>query len=65
VSQAIFIRYRRDDTSGFAGRLFDRLAESISRDHLFIDVESIEPGANFAQVLSEQVEGLRKAGWEG
>lgn len=55
MPQGIFISYRRDDTSGFAGRLFDRLADTFSREQLFMDVESIEPGANFADVLSQRV----------
>jgi TolB-like protein len=55
MSEGIFISYRRDDTSGFAGRLFDRLSKCFSPDQVFIDVESIEPGANFADVLSQRV----------
>jgi TolB-like protein len=55
MSEGIFISYRRQDTSGFAGRLFDRLSKCFSPDQVFIDVESIEPGANFADVLSQRV----------
>ena len=55
MSDGIFISYRRDDTSGFAGRLFDRLSKCFSPGQVFIDVQSIEPGANFAEVLSQRV----------
>ena len=55
MSHGIFISYRRDDTSGFAGRLFDRLSERFPDARVFIDVEGIEPGANFADVLSQRV----------
>ncbi|MHB8529291.1 MAG: TIR domain-containing protein [Caulobacteraceae bacterium] len=55
MSDGIFISYRRNDTSGFAGRLFDRLSKCFSPDQVFIDVQSIEPGANFADVLSRRV----------
>ena len=55
MPRGIFISYRRDDTSGFAGRLFDRLVQNFPREQLFIDVDGIEPGANFANVLTERV----------
>jgi hypothetical protein len=51
----IFINYRRGDDPGNTGRLFDRLQEVFSRDRLFMDVESIEPGLDFVQALQEQV----------
>jgi TolB-like protein len=57
VSQGIFISYRRDDTSGFAGRLFDRMTASFPHEQIFLDVQGIEPGANFVEVLSAQVGG--------
>ena len=44
----IFISYRRDDSAGFAGRLFDRLADQFGRDRVFMDVDTIAPGHDFA-----------------
>jgi hypothetical protein len=53
----IFISYRRDDTAGFAGRLYDRLAERFGAGSVFMDVDTIRPGHEFAvdieQALSE------------
>jgi TIR domain len=53
----IFISYRRDDTAGFAGRLYDRLADRFSGDRVFMDIDTIRPGHEFAadieQALSE------------
>jgi TIR domain len=51
----IFISYRRDDDPGHAGRLYDRLSKVFDRDELFMDVDSIEPGQDFFQVLEDRV----------
>jgi TIR domain len=51
----IFINYRRDDAPGVAGRLFDYLATKFSRDDLFMDVDAMKPGMDFAQQLDHQV----------
>ena len=41
--KGIFISYRREDTAGYAGRLYDRLAAHFGPDRVFMDVEGIEP----------------------
>lgn len=51
----IFINYRRGEDSGAAGRLFDRLENTFSKDRLFMDVDSIAPGRNFVRVLEDEV----------
>ncbi|HEX4407574.1 MAG TPA: PAN domain-containing protein [Xanthobacteraceae bacterium] len=51
----IFINYRRDDTPGVAGRLFDNLLSKYSREELFMDVDAMKPGIDFAQQLDVQV----------
>lgn len=48
----IFISYQRDDTANLAGRLFDRLADHFDRDRIFAGIDSIEPGADFAEVIA-------------
>jgi TIR domain len=68
-SGSIFISYRREDASGEAGRLYDRLVERFGRNHVFIDVDSIEPGEVFAEVIQETLAACRVlvavigAGW--
>lgn len=47
----IFISYRRDDDPHLAGRLNDRIASHFGRDRVFIDVDSIEPGWDFTEVI--------------
>ena len=51
----IFINYRRGDDSGFAQALFAHLSQAFSREQLFMDVDSIEPGLDFVRVLNDQV----------
>jgi LCCL domain/TIR domain len=51
----IFINYRRDDSSGAAGRLHDRLAQAFGRKNLFMDVDHIPAGADFVEYLNSQL----------
>lgn len=51
----IFINYRRQDTEGYVGRLYDHLVQHFERSDIFMDVDSISPGADFVQVLEEAV----------
>lgn len=49
----VFISYRRDDSAGHAGRLFDRLALRYGRDHVFMDVTTIRPGVDYTTAIDE------------
>lgn len=51
----IFLSYRRDDTSGYAGRLADGLADHFGAPHIFRDVDSIPVGTNFVNVINKAV----------
>lgn len=51
----IFISYRREDTAGHAGRIFDRLREKFGRDKVFMDVSGIEPGLDFVEAIDRAV----------
>ena len=51
----VFISYRRDDTAGYAGRLYDALAAHFGRDLVFIDVDSIRAGDNFVDVIDRWI----------
>jgi TIR domain len=50
----IFICYRRDDSEGYAGRLYDRLVSRFP-GHVFMDVTGISPGADFLRVIQDRV----------
>ena len=51
----IFISYRREDVSGVAGRLNDRLRAHYGHDNVFMDVDSLEPGLVFTEVIERTV----------
>src|SRR5215469_8962841 len=55
MTSKIFISYRRDDSAGHAGRIHDRLEREFGQDLLFMDVDAVPLGVNFANVLSEEV----------
>lgn len=52
----IFISYRRDDTLGISGRIFDRLAGDFGNRSVFIDIDSIPLGVNFKKHINEKVQ---------
>jgi WD40 repeat protein len=51
----VFINYRRDDSAGTAGRLYDRLVRTFGRNNVFMDVDHIPAGVDFVQHLNTQV----------
>ncbi len=51
----IFISYRRDDSSGHVGRLYDALSAHFGRKRLFFDIDHIAPGQDFVQVLDDSL----------
>ena len=55
VAHAIFISYRRDDTEGEAGRIFDDLTRAFGSDAVFMDVAGIEPGTDFRKAIDGNV----------
>jgi hypothetical protein len=56
MSGNIFISYRRGESSGIAGRLHDRMAETFGESKLFMDVDNIPVGRDFEDYLHSQVE---------
>jgi formylglycine-generating enzyme required for sulfatase activity len=51
----IFVCYRRDDSSGHAGRLSDNLIAHFGDDRIFMDIDTIEPGEDFVTVIENAV----------
>jgi formylglycine-generating enzyme required for sulfatase activity len=51
----IFLSYRRDDSGGHAGRLYDRLCQHFGRDNLFMDVDTIALGLDFVEAIQDAV----------
>ena len=51
----IFISYRREDTIAYAGRIYDRLVAEFGRANVFMDIDTLEPGVDFVEVLQRTV----------
>jgi hypothetical protein len=49
----VFVSYRRDDVPDATDRLTEDLRERFGRENVFIDIDSIEIGADFADVIAD------------
>lgn len=52
-SYKVFMSYRRSDSADIAGRIYDFLIERLGSTSVFKDVDSINLGANFKQVIDK------------
>jgi hypothetical protein len=52
---SIFVSYRRQDSDHLAGRLYDRLVDHFGEGQVFMDVDTIEPGLDFAEEITRAV----------
>jgi hypothetical protein len=55
-SQGIFMSYRRADAAAYARLLQHALRDRIPDAHVFMDLDSIEAGVNFAHVIREAID---------
>jgi hypothetical protein len=55
ASGRIFISYRREEAAYPAGWLYDRLADHFDGSQVFKDVDSIDLGDDFVEVISRAV----------
>lgn len=51
-----FISYRRDDAAGTARHLYSVIKRSLPNSTIFMDVDGIEPGRDFVEVLASNVQ---------
>jgi FHA domain/TIR domain len=51
----IFISYRRGDTTIYAGRIHDSLCMRLGDEEVFMDLDAIEPGADFVEHIEREV----------
>lgn len=51
----IFLSYRRDDSAASAGRLYDHLKGRFASNHIFMDVDNLDAGTDFVEVIGESV----------
>jgi len=51
----VFISYRREDSAGHAGRLYDSLQSHFGDNHVFMDLSDIDSGTNFVDVIQAAI----------
>ncbi len=51
----IFLSYRRQDSAGVAGRIYDRLRARFGDDAIFMDIDAIPFGLDFREHISSAV----------
>ena len=52
---SIFLSYRREDSEGQAGRLYDDLVAVFGPDSVFMDVAAIQPGLDFRKSIDQSL----------
>ncbi len=53
--RAVFICYRRRSSQGDVRAIGDRLKQSFGRNNVFVDIDSIAPGADFVTTIGARV----------
>jgi hypothetical protein len=51
----VFISYRREDSAGYTGRLYDSLRARFGDHNVFLDVSGIDSGRKFAEVIQSAI----------
>ena len=51
----IFLSYRHEDSAGWTGRLAEHLKDRFGPESIFMDIDTIEPGADFTEALHKAV----------
>ncbi len=51
----IFISYRRDDSAGYTRAIYDQLVKRFTQERIFMDVDAIEPGLPFDEVINQAI----------
>src|SRR5690349_1080511 len=53
ANSTIILSYRREDSAGVTGRIFDRLVQEFGTDRVFMDIDSMPAGVDFHDHLQE------------
>ena len=53
--RGVFVSYRREDSAGHTGRLYDRLRAELGPDRVFMDITGIEAGVDFVDAIEDAV----------
>ena len=53
--ESVFLSYRREDSAGYAGRLAEHLDSVFGHGRVFMDVQDIAPGQDFAAAIENTI----------
>jgi hypothetical protein len=53
---SIFLSYRRGDSAGATGRIYDRLVTRYGKDTIFMDVSSLPAGVDFMEHIQRAIQ---------
>jgi hypothetical protein len=56
VTPSVFVSYRRSDAPGYAGRLYDHLKEMFGKEHVFMDIDTLEIGVDFSARIGQALD---------
>src|SRR5690242_8041685 len=51
----VFVSYRRGDAAGWVGRLSEALRGKFGRNNVFMDIDSLQAGADFIEYIKKRV----------
>jgi TIR domain len=51
----VFVSYRREDSSGWSGRLAQAMRDAFGTEQVFVDIATLEPGSDYAQVIEQRL----------
>src|SRR4051812_36405555 len=51
LNARVFLSYRREDSSGYCGRLYADLAGRFGNSNVFMDIDSLAPGSDFVNAI--------------
>jgi TIR domain/Polyketide cyclase / dehydrase and lipid transport len=59
MTAAVFLSYRRGSASGSTGRLYDAMIARLGESSVFMDIDNIQPGDDFVEVLDRTLAACR------
>ena len=56
MARSIFLSYRRDDTGGHTGRLYDKLVHQLGEERVFLDIDNVPIGVDFVDAIDQTLD---------
>jgi hypothetical protein len=56
VTRSVFLSYRRDDSGGHTGRLYDKLVQELGGERVFLDIDNVPVGVDFVDAIDQTLD---------